>query len=107
MYMPQANVLWAVIEMQVRRALHGVLENTIKATPGLFFTALQTYKYIEAPFTTADLAYGSTFTIAVGFRGLPMQKVPNNMPTLTTYQPYTSHQIITLDSKQQRDTDTL
>jgi hypothetical protein len=106
--MPQAYVLWAVIEMTVRRALHGVLENNvIKATPGLFFTALQTYKYIEAPFTTADLAYGSTFTIAVGFHGLLMQKVPNNMPTLTTYQPYTSHQIITLDLKQQRDTDTL
>jgi hypothetical protein len=34
---------------------------------GLYFTALQAYEYFEAPytftftFTTADLAYGSTF----------------------------------------------
>ena len=49
-------------------ALHGVLENNAtEATPVLFFTALQVYKYIQAPFTIADLAYGSTFFIAVGF----------------------------------------
>ena len=52
---------------------HGLLENNAtQATQGLFFTvllglyftALQTYEYFEAPLTFADLAYGSTFFMA-------------------------------------------
>jgi hypothetical protein len=119
---PQADVLWLVIEvtdhidMTETRALNGVLKNNpTKAIPGLFFTALlriyltalYASEYIQVPFTNADLTYGSAFFIAVGFHRLPMQTVPNYMPTMTTYQPYTSHQIITSDSKQRRDTDTL
>jgi cytochrome c oxidase subunit 3 len=37
---------------------------------GIYFTALQAYEYIEAPFTIADAIYGSTFFIATGFHGL-------------------------------------
>jgi cytochrome c oxidase subunit 3 len=37
---------------------------------GLYFTALQAYEYLEAPFTIADSAYGSTFFVATGFHGL-------------------------------------
>nr|YP_010511699.1 cytochrome c oxidase subunit III [Palaeoagraecia brunnea]UXL83023.1 cytochrome c oxidase subunit III [Palaeoagraecia brunnea] len=37
---------------------------------GVYFTILQAYEYIEAPFTIADSAYGSTFFMATGFHGL-------------------------------------
>lgn len=37
---------------------------------GVYFTALQAYEYIEAPFTIAEAVYGSTFFVATGFHGL-------------------------------------
>nr|AMW67793.1 cytochrome c oxidase subunit III [Chasmoptera huttii] len=37
---------------------------------GLYFTILQAYEYVEAPFTIADSVYGSTFFMATGFHGL-------------------------------------
>nr|YP_010564746.1 cytochrome c oxidase subunit III [Volucella liupanshanensis]UZA61149.1 cytochrome c oxidase subunit III [Volucella liupanshanensis] len=37
---------------------------------GIYFTMLQTYEYIEAPFTISDSVYGSTFFMATGFHGL-------------------------------------
>nr|WRK67356.1 cytochrome c oxidase subunit 3 [Barbibucca biremis] len=37
---------------------------------GLYFTMLQAYEYVEAPFTIADSVYGSTFFMATGFHGL-------------------------------------
>lgn len=37
---------------------------------GIYFTILQAYEYIEAPFTIADSIYGSTFFIATGFHGI-------------------------------------
>nr|QGQ61700.1 cytochrome c oxidase subunit III [Pseudolebinthus sp. 1 RN-2019] len=37
---------------------------------GLYFTMLQAYEYIEAPFTIADSVYGSTFFMATGFHGI-------------------------------------
>lgn len=37
---------------------------------GVYFSILQAYEYIEAPFTIADSVYGSTFFIATGFHGI-------------------------------------
>nr|YP_010599793.1 cytochrome c oxidase subunit III [Nola angustipennis]WAL04253.1 cytochrome c oxidase subunit 3 [Nola angustipennis] len=37
---------------------------------GIYFTILQAYEYLEAPFTIADSIYGSTFFMATGFHGL-------------------------------------
>nr|UDF83748.1 cytochrome c oxidase subunit 3 [Trichopsidea sp.] len=37
---------------------------------GIYFTVLQAYEYIEAPFTIADAVYGSTFFMATGFHGI-------------------------------------
>lgn len=60
-------------------AHHAIIENNhSQITQGLFltiilgiyFTFLQAYEYLEAPFTIADRIYGSTFFIATGFHGL-------------------------------------
>nr|QXG19661.1 cytochrome c oxidase subunit III [Zaprionus indianus] len=37
---------------------------------GIYFSILQAYEYIEAPFTIADSVYGSTFFMATGFHGI-------------------------------------
>nr|YP_009340961.1 cytochrome c oxidase subunit III [Epopella plicata]AIT51828.1 cytochrome c oxidase subunit III [Epopella plicata] len=37
---------------------------------GVYFTILQAYEYIEAPFSIAEAVYGSTFFVATGFHGL-------------------------------------
>ena len=59
-------------------AHHSLIENNhTQSTQGLFFTILlgiyfsmlQAYEYIEASFTIADSAYGSTFFVATGFHG--------------------------------------
>lgn len=58
---------------------HGIIENNhsqrsqgllITIILGVYFSILQAYEYIEAPFTIADTVYGSTFFIATGFHGL-------------------------------------
>lgn len=60
-------------------AHHALIENNHSQTSqrllitvclGIYFTILQAYEYIEAPFTIADRIYGSTFFIATGFHGL-------------------------------------
>lgn len=37
---------------------------------GLYFSLLQGFEYVEAPFSISDSCYGSTFFIATGFHGL-------------------------------------
>lgn len=58
---------------------HSLIENNYSQTTirliftvilGIYFTILQAYEYIEAPFSIADSIYGSTFFIATGFHGL-------------------------------------
>jgi len=55
-----------------------IIGNYSQTTQGLFFTIilgiyfsiLQAYEYIEAPFSIADSVYGTTFFVATGFHGL-------------------------------------
>lgn len=60
-------------------AHHRLIENNQSQTTqglfftillGIYFTILQAYEYVEAPFTISDSVYGSTFFIATGFHGL-------------------------------------
>nr|APD14905.1 cytochrome c oxidase subunit III [Labidura japonica] len=60
-------------------AHHGLMEHnwsqviqglSLTVGLGIYFTCLQAYEYIEAPFTIADSVYGSTFFVATGFHGL-------------------------------------
>nr|QWB85901.1 cytochrome c oxidase subunit III [Aegosoma pallidum] len=65
--------------LTVTWAHHALMENNYKQTLqgltftvilGFYFTILQGYEYIEAPFTIADSAYGSSFFVATGFHGI-------------------------------------
>nr|QGA73982.1 cytochrome c oxidase subunit 3 [Chrysomela populi] len=58
---------------------HSLMENNYKQSLqslsltvmlGIYFTMLQTYEYMEAPFTISDSVYGSSFFMATGFHGL-------------------------------------
>nr|AML26750.1 cytochrome c oxidase subunit III [Histeridae sp. BMNH 1274745] len=60
-------------------AHHSLMENNFTSTTqglaltvilGLYFTMLQGYEYVEAPFAISDSAYGSTFFMATGFHGI-------------------------------------
>nr|ALO76754.1 cytochrome c oxidase subunit 3 [Acmaeodera sp. RUGACM01] len=64
------TVTWAhhaLMENNFTQAIQGLILTVIL---GLYFTALQAYEYLEAPFTIADAVYGSTFFMATGFHGL-------------------------------------
>jgi len=65
--------------ISVTWAHHRLMENNHSQTSqrlfitillGIYFTILQAYEYLEAPFSIADSVYGSTFFIATGFHGL-------------------------------------
>nr|ALO76695.1 cytochrome c oxidase subunit 3 [Melittomma sp. MEL01] len=65
--------------LTVTWAHHSIMENNFKqANQGLtmtvilggYFTALQAFEYLEAPFTIADAAYGTSFFMATGFHGI-------------------------------------
>nr|YP_010946965.1 cytochrome c oxidase subunit III [Sigmella normalis]WGO57722.1 cytochrome c oxidase subunit III [Sigmella normalis] len=64
------TVTWAhhsLLENNYNQALQGLFFTVML---GFYFTTLQAYEYIEAPFTIADSVYGSTFFMATGFHGL-------------------------------------
>nr|ARH54083.1 cytochrome c oxidase subunit 3 [Aphodius foetens]QNV12167.1 cytochrome c oxidase subunit III [Aphodius foetens] len=65
--------------LTVTWAHHSLIENNYTQTTqslgltvilGIYFTILQGYEYMEAPFTIADAVYGSSFFMATGFHGL-------------------------------------
>nr|AGG19616.1 cytochrome c oxidase subunit III [Papilio bianor] len=65
--------------ISVTWAHHAIMQNNFSQTTqglfitvmlGIYFTILQAYEYIEAPFTITDSIYGSTFFVATGFHGL-------------------------------------
>nr|AYQ19124.1 cytochrome c oxidase subunit 3 [Erotylinae sp. 4 ACP-2013] len=64
------TVTWAhhgLMENNYNQALQGLL---ISVMLGIYFSILQGYEYMEAPFTIADSIYGSIFFMATGFHGL-------------------------------------
>nr|AML26230.1 cytochrome c oxidase subunit III [Scirtidae sp. BMNH 1274304] len=64
------TVTWAhhsLIENNFTQAKQGLILTVIL---GIYFTILQGYEYIEAPFTISDSVYGSCFFMATGFHGL-------------------------------------
>lgn len=65
-----ASVTWA--HHRLINNIHQKCFNRLLITIilGILFTALQTYEYIEAPFTIADSCFRSVFFITTGFHGI-------------------------------------
>nr|YP_010034191.1 cytochrome c oxidase subunit III [Arhopalus unicolor]YP_010363582.1 cytochrome c oxidase subunit III [Cephalallus oberthueri]QOW83730.1 cytochrome c oxidase subunit III [Arhopalus unicolor]UNZ12696.1 cytochrome c oxidase subunit 3 [Cephalallus oberthueri] len=64
------TVTWAhhsLMENNYNQTLQGLILTVIL---GLYFSILQAYEYLEAPFTISDSVYGSSFFMATGFHGL-------------------------------------
>nr|WAX39121.1 cytochrome c oxidase subunit III [Anaplecta sp. 1 ZQW-2020] len=64
------TVTWAhhsIMENNHNQATQGLLFTVLL---GIYFTILQGFEYIEAPFSIADSVYGSSFFMATGFHGL-------------------------------------
>jgi len=64
------TVTWAHHRLIEKNLSQFVTRIILTITLGVYFTALQVYEYLEAPFTIADSIYGSTFFVATGFHGL-------------------------------------
>nr|QAY81673.1 cytochrome c oxidase subunit 3 [Geothelphusa sp. DJL-2014] len=65
-----ATVTWAhhaIMEANYTQAIQSLALTIIL---GVYFTSLQAYEYMEAAFSIADSAFGSTFFVATGFHGL-------------------------------------
>nr|QIV24697.1 cytochrome c oxidase subunit III [Enneaphyllus aeneipennis] len=65
--------------LTVTWAHHSLMENNYSQTLqglsltvilGVYFTILQAYEYLEAPFTISDAVYGSSFFMSTGFHGI-------------------------------------
>nr|AXS65608.1 cytochrome c oxidase subunit 3 [Cucujoidea sp. 34 KM-2017] len=80
MEIPLLNTLILITSgLTVTWAHHSLMENNFNQTTqsllltvtlGLYFSMLQGYEYLEAPFTISDSTYGSSFFMATGFHGL-------------------------------------
>nr|YP_010174486.1 cytochrome c oxidase subunit III [Baeotus beotus]QSJ55238.1 cytochrome c oxidase subunit III [Baeotus beotus] len=64
------TVTWSHHAMMENNFTQSLQSLFITVILGIYFTILQTYEYMEAPFTIADSIYGSTFFMTTGFHGL-------------------------------------
>nr|AML26510.1 cytochrome c oxidase subunit III [Staphylinidae sp. BMNH 1274665] len=80
MQIPLLNTLILLTSgLTVTWAHHCLMENNFNQTSqgliftvilGIYFSILQGYEYMEAPFTIADAIYGASFFMATGFHGI-------------------------------------
>uniref|UniRef100_UPI0030029FFB cytochrome c oxidase subunit III n=1 Tax=Theopropus sinecus TaxID=2908872 RepID=UPI0030029FFB len=64
------TITWShhsLLENNNKQAIQGLMFTIIL---GIYFTILQLFEYIEAPFTIADSVFGSSFFVATGFHGI-------------------------------------
>nr|APX40322.1 cytochrome c oxidase subunit 3 [Altica ericeti] len=64
------TVTWAhhsLMENNYNQSLQSLILTVLL---GIYFSILQGYEYLEAPFSIADSVYGSSFFMATGFHGL-------------------------------------
>uniref|UniRef100_UPI0030DF25F3 cytochrome c oxidase subunit III n=1 Tax=Poecilochirus davydovae TaxID=3128885 RepID=UPI0030DF25F3 len=64
------TITWShhsILEKNYSSAFNGLMVTVIL---GIYFSILQAFEYIEAPFTISDSIYGTTFYVATGFHGL-------------------------------------
>nr|APX40582.1 cytochrome c oxidase subunit 3 [Cryptocephalus rufipes] len=63
------STTWAhhsLMENNYKKAIQSL---TLTVILGIYFTVLQGYEYIEAPFSISDSVYGASFFMATGFHG--------------------------------------
>nr|YP_009114554.1 cytochrome c oxidase subunit III [Homologenus malayensis]AIB52333.1 cytochrome c oxidase subunit III [Homologenus malayensis] len=65
-----ATVTWAHQAIMEANHSQSIQSLSLTIIPGIYFTALQAFEYIEASFTISDSVFGSTFFVATGFHGL-------------------------------------
>nr|YP_009945231.1 cytochrome c oxidase subunit III [Pedetontus zhejiangensis]QOE17738.1 cytochrome c oxidase subunit III [Pedetontus zhejiangensis] len=64
------TVTWAHHSLMEKNHNQAIQALSLTVILGIYFTLLQAFEYIEAPFTIADSVYGTTFFVATGFHGL-------------------------------------
>nr|AII41649.1 cytochrome c oxidase subunit III [Allopsontus sp. 1 JZ-2014] len=64
------TVTWAHHSLMENNHTQANLSLLLTIMLGIYFTVIQAYEYMEAPFTIADAVYGATFFVATGFHGL-------------------------------------
>lgn len=64
-----ASVTWAHHAILAGNRKESILGLIITVSLGLFFSCLQLFEYIQAPFTISDSIYGSVFYMLTGFHG--------------------------------------
>lgn len=64
-----ATITWAHHSILIRAKKHTVIALILTVIFATFFTILQYFEYINAPFNISDGIYGSCFFLATGFHG--------------------------------------
>nr|YP_010945404.1 cytochrome c oxidase subunit III [Palaemon modestus]AUR43937.1 cytochrome c oxidase subunit 3 [Palaemon modestus]UVU21237.1 cytochrome c oxidase subunit III [Palaemon modestus] len=85
-----ATVTWAHHALISSNFSQAIQSLALTVSLGLYFTALQTLEYYEAPFTIADSIYGATFFVATGFHGLHVI-IGSGFLMVTLYRLYMCH----------------
>nr|ATF28648.1 cytochrome c oxidase subunit III [Pomponia linearis] len=64
------SITWSHHSMMEGKHNECFLSMLLTILLGMYFTMLQVYEYIEAPFCISDSIYGSSFFVATGFHGI-------------------------------------
>lgn len=64
------SVTWAHNRLINKNYSQTFLRLFITVILGIYFSFLQGFEYIEAPFNISDSSYGSSFFVATGFHGI-------------------------------------
>nr|YP_010250887.1 cytochrome c oxidase subunit III [Ips calligraphus]QTV76821.1 cytochrome c oxidase subunit 3 [Ips calligraphus] len=64
------TITWAHHSLMENNSKQAIQSLLLTVLLGFYFSILQAYEYLEAPFSIADSAYGSTFFMTTGLHGL-------------------------------------
>jgi cytochrome c oxidase subunit 3 len=65
-----ATVTWAHHTLLTKNYKQRYYRLALTVTLGVYFSTLQAFEYLEAPFSLTDRIYGTTFFVSTGFHGL-------------------------------------
>nr|AML25800.1 cytochrome c oxidase subunit III [Elateroidea sp. BMNH 1274768] len=64
------SVTWAHHSLMENNFMQAIQSLILTIILGIYFSILQGFEYIEAPFAISDAVYGSSFFMATGFHGI-------------------------------------